>query len=410
MLEMISETIDAGARDYALGRPCVKFDDDWFAESCDFSDLNVKPFESSEFQVSENEAADAEKWQEGMKCENHGDGREPVIHDDVTSHKDCVDVCHAASVENKGTVVCCEFDQDRKQCEIRIGWQALEKSNYGTDMKNPLNWIGRKPKVARLLYTGIGEDDPEYVALDEHEEFLKAKEGQAHVRKLIEEVNHMSIDGILDHLLSFYICMRWVPDEDFVDLAKFESANMPVTAKTVLRTDPTRDDTVEDYIKFAQVPLRCGTGMHVQHVEEIDKLIATLEEPTSGLSTAYRFSEQVASASSSFFTKTFSSMKSIIEATDGELHYEYPKEGQKSKDSVYVQDMQAKVAEELPWSGILRAANEKGNHRSDANNLFMLCFGPRVASYPHKREGGEHFLADMNMAGCSGFWDLANIK
>jgi hypothetical protein len=33
-----------------------------------------------------------------------------------------------------------------------------------------------------------------------------------------------------------------------------------------------------------------------------------------------------------------------------------------------------------------------------------------VASYPHKREGGKHVIADTNMAGCNGFWDLDTMR
>ncbi|CAE7569913.1 unnamed protein product [Symbiodinium natans] len=79
------------------------------------------------------------------------------------------------------------------------------------------------------------------------------------------------------------------------------------------------------------------------------------------------------------------------------------------RDSIYMQDMHWSVKHQLPWSTFLRPSKQYSHHVSKPKNLFMLCFGPRVASYPHKREGGQHILADMNMAGCNGFWDLEDI-
>jgi hypothetical protein len=32
-----------------------------------------------------------------------------------------------------------------------------------------------------------------------------------------------------------------------------------------------------------------------------------------------------------------------------------------------------------------------------------------VSSFPHKRDQGGHFIADMNMAGCNGLWDLSDV-
>lgn len=48
-------------------------------------------------------------------------------------------------------------------------------------------------------------------------------------------------------------------------------------------------------------------------------------------------------------------------------------------------------------------------HDSQAKNQFFICFGPRVTSFPHKRENGPHVIADMNMAGCNGLWSLEDI-
>jgi hypothetical protein len=35
----------------------------------------------------------------------------------------------------------------------------------------------------------------------------------------------------------------------------------------------------------------------------------------------------------------------------------------------------------------------------------LTCFGKRVASQLHRREGGDHLITDQSMVGCHGFWD-----
>eukprot|EP00820_Chromera_velia_P000016 Cvel_157.t2-p1 / transcript=Cvel_157.t2 / gene=Cvel_157 / organism=Chromera_velia_CCMP2878 / gene_product=hypothetical protein / transcript_product=hypothetical protein / location=Cvel_scaffold10:78062-81944(-) / protein_length=495 / sequence_SO=supercontig / SO=protein_coding / is_pseudo=false len=76
-------------------------------------------------------------------------------------------------------------------------------------------------------------------------------------------------------------------------------------------------------------------------------------------------------------------------------------------DTDVILDARKKIREILPWSTFIRPSNNHADkhHIFQPDNNVMVCFGPRVASYPHKRQGGEVFLADQNMAGCNGFWN-----
>jgi len=387
----------------AAGNPAVQFDNGWFMKHCDLSEFQEdQVFHRPEFRYSTNPTLDAARWKLGTKCAENGDGREPEIHQDITTDGDCAKTCWQKAQTLRGTVVCCEYHEDKSQCEVRVGWQALQESEYGKNMLNMKNWpiFGRNLKRARLLYapdnTAVKTDDDSDAA-SESEQIQLAEEGREHVRKLVEQVNHLSIDGILDHLLSFYVCMRYVPDEEFVELAKYELDKVAVDHATpALGRNVTREEIYEEYRQAHLFPLRCSNSIYVQKSDEIDKLTLALNTSTSKLNEAYRFTVNV----------TKKAMRSLQEM-DEELRLNLSDADR--HDSIYMEDMRWGIKHQMPWSTFLRPSKQYTHHASKPKNLFMLCFGPRVASYPHKREGGQHVLADMNMAGCNGFWDLQDI-
>merc|ERR1740123_828178 len=110
----------------------------------------------------------------------------------------------------------------------------MQPSNFG---KGIHGWFGfNKPKKSRLILTP-GLKKPETPT----GEVGDADEGQEVVKKLVRQVNDMSIDGILDGLLSFYICMRWMPDKEFMDLATHELQEVAVDEKTPKMPTVTED-------------------------------------------------------------------------------------------------------------------------------------------------------------------------
>ncbi|CAE7569925.1 unnamed protein product [Symbiodinium natans] len=221
----------------AAGNPAVPFDNQWFMNHCDLSEFHEdRIFHRPEFRYSTNPIIDDARWKMGMKCAENGDGREPEIIPDIEAGHDCAQRCWQRADQLKGTVVCCEHHEDKSQCEVRVGWQALQESEYAKNWLNVKNWpiFGRRVKKARLLFApDLNSDDAEdNDAASESEQIQLAEEGREHVRKLVEQVNHLSIDGILDHLLSFYVCMRYLPDEEFVELAKYEMEKVAVDHAT----------------------------------------------------------------------------------------------------------------------------------------------------------------------------------
>eukprot|EP00933_Yihiella_yeosuensis_P067875 TRINITY_DN729_c0_g1_i3.p1 TRINITY_DN729_c0_g1~~TRINITY_DN729_c0_g1_i3.p1 ORF type:complete len:815 (-),score=204.08 TRINITY_DN729_c0_g1_i3:371-2815(-) len=401
----LQEQILAGAE--VLGRPGVKFDEAWFENHCDLT--RDKLFMGSEYRLSESAEADNDKWKEGVKCADAGNGWEPNILTEVSSRYNCATTCWARAKKEAGHVVCCEFHEDKQRCEVRVGWQSLKASDYGTNKLNPNNWFGRQPKVARLFFAPIeGAENDDYAPMMEGEEMKQAEAARRDTKELVEQVNHLSIDGILDHMLSFYICLRWVPDERFVKLATHELQHVSVDPETGRVPDADRDAVIHEYRKSGLVPLRCGRAVHVQNIEEIDKMIKSMNTSKSGLNDAYRFSKSVAEAASKtgldVLEKTFDK-RAGVQAVDKALHYDQAK----GEDSVFLKDTLRQASEYLPWETYVRPSMKYSHHVSKPKNLYMLCFGPRVASYPHKRDGGDFLMADMNTAGCNGFWDTEDM-
>merc|ERR1719330_2102463 len=278
-----------------------------------------------------------------------------------------------------------------KICEMHVGWQSLKPSSYAGGI---LGWI-RKPIKARLILTPAMTEP--FQPDEETGEVTNAQAGQEVVAQLVSQVNDMSVDGILDSLLSFYICMRWIPDTEFLNLALHELRTVSVDEKTPKMPQVTEDEILNMYLDSHLTPLRCGSAMNVQDVVSIDKLLVSLNTSSAPMSRLYSFSKTVQEAGRSWFFKR----NNLKEA----MSYEG------SEDSVYVQDMRAlaRHPDALPWATFVRSSNYYSHHVSNPKNAFLICFGPRVASFPHKRAGGGHILADANMAGCNGFWDQTTM-
>jgi len=157
-------------------------------------------------------------------------------------------------------------------------------------------------------------------------------------------------------------------------------------------------------VNFDAVPLKCSSGIHVQATEMIDILIRELSSADSEIKQAYMFAKEVAS-------ETFTSFGN--KKWFGDIAGTEKRMGNK----VEVDEMAEKARSVLPWDGFIRPSQQYtwgmnfkwGPHVSAPDNLFFVCFGPRVSSFPHKRDKGGHFLADMNMAGCNGLWDIKDV-
>jgi len=398
--DQIAVQVKAAAANSA-GSGDIKFDEQFFRDNCDLSEFGTDRFDSPKFQLDANVALDDQKWKVGHSCKKSGFGKQTFVQDNFVGTKNqCATWCSQKSDTLKGQIICCELWEQEKICKANVGWQDLVVDRYGTSYFNPMTWVGlRKPKRARFLYTAPTAGATDSAPTDQGEEMKEADEDQQFIQQLVGEVNHMSIDGILNHLLSFYVCMRWIPDAEFVKLASFELQTVSVDEKTprIPAADVNRDKVLDMYIDQSITPLRCNNNMHVQSVSDINKLIADLENPGSNLNYLYKYTTQVDSNWRRWWW--FGKRRNLNEGMKWNA-------SKPNEDSVFVADVRQKARDKtvLPWSTFVRSSQMFERQGFDDDQRFMICFGPRVSSNPHKREGGGHVLTDTNMAGCNGYW------
>jgi len=277
---------------------------------------------------------------------------------------------------------------------------GAEAFNERGNVQYDENWFGDNCDLA-------AQEPAEGESHDEMEtQFASTSDGQKQMKELIEQVNHMSLDGILRHLLSFYVCMRWVPDERFVKALKFELENVNIDSATKASKEPvSEEDILKMYASFDAIPMKCGRAMHVQDAHSIDKFLEAARSETSGLKKAYDYSEMVAEQALGFLNYNWASKGGRPEAVKEKLKQDARAAAEQALE-VLPFDGFVRPSKKFTWMG---GALNHDTHDSKAKNLFFVCFGPRVTSFPHKRENGPHVMADMNMAGCSGMWDLEDI-
>lgn len=406
LLNQIRSKADAmlsGFRSQGVTDPV--FNESWFREKCDLSEYTTGGFDKPEYKVSASSTDDSKKWITARKCKNPDLGRDHLIEQRGTKdERECATMCDEAASRHKGEVLCCMYHKDKTLCEAWYGWQGMEDSTWGTN-KVFTFFNRRTPKKARLIFSPLDLGSGNLTA--EGKEMEETSEGQEFVKELIHQVNAVSIDGILDHLLSFYICMRWVPDEEFIRLAQFELEHVSVDHATPKEGKLDRDGILKKVYQASLTPLRCNSAINVQRVDKVDELVKQFNT-TSELHQLYRFSENVWKFTDGTILNLDGVLLNEVKAFNRGLEHDPNHPG----DSVFVREMRqvASKPENLPWMTFLRSSNDFDHHLSKSKNLFMLCFGPRVASFPHKRESGTHILADGNMAGCNGFWDWESMR
>lgn len=396
-----SEDKAVGPGGYASPEMSDPFNESFFTRFCDLSEYDRPAFEQPKYQLSEDEEHDNTKWEQAKKCEDTQFGLDTILLKPFQGSKyNCAQFCWQKSQEQKGHVICCGYDAPSKECSSFGSWQAMSDSSRGTSRFNPLNWIGlRTQKEARLFYTADPNATQPTDGADELEEMETTKGSQAFVKTLVEEVDTMSIDGILNHLLSFFFCMRWVPDSEFMKLASFELSHVSLDEQTPrLRPEEVdRNKVLDMYLNAQLTPLRCSNNYNVQSEADLDRLLADLRNGGSTLNEVYSFAKGVDETVGLFRRRNSINKAMLWDPEDPD------------SDAVQIKDLRMKARQQhlLPWSTFLRSSNMFSQQRSTPEARYMLCFGPRVASLPHKRESGAHVLADVNLAGCNGIWDQA---
>lgn len=246
------------------------------------------------------------------------------------------------------------------------------------------------------------------------------------VKSLVKELNSNSLDKMAKEIFSLYVCVRWAPSTEFLRIAEGEIATGQLKKKSAL----------EHYKASSFVPMRCSKNMNVYgDIGKEGTRFEAFEKDTTSIAEWYEAEGTGAVA------ERLQKLQSPRTKTDqlGNLSkvfdLEYVK-GIVSKcpieepgQKILVNTFTASADELLndcpaarwwltkldSWhqampfvSFIAPSAEAVRKSRPDSKEQAVVCFGKRVASQLHRRENGDHLLADQSMVGCHGFWDLAN--
>eukprot|EP00927_Polykrikos_kofoidii_P044183 TRINITY_DN3821_c0_g1_i3.p1 TRINITY_DN3821_c0_g1~~TRINITY_DN3821_c0_g1_i3.p1 ORF type:complete len:1231 (+),score=166.43 TRINITY_DN3821_c0_g1_i3:72-3695(+) len=274
--------------------------------------------------------------------------------------------------------------------------------------------------------------------------FSNSNDSQAALESAImddveNELTKNSVDQMVKDMFSFYICVRWVPDEVFWNVAKQEMMSDILTSIIDDGADVPRA-IAELYQNFKFMPLLCSRNL------------AVYEEKDDTTYTYFRAFEDRIAAVSEFFKARLDGpvWKGLRHADEAFCN----SDSMNSKSCETKLELAAWVNQATSWFGgwastdfdtkhdkwsmlqnIFRSFKLRGpsettwnsdfaewkklfpyhsfvgkpggveSHSSPrSNERFMMCFGKRVASEMHRRPAGTHIITDQNSVGCHGMW------
>eukprot|EP00930_Biecheleria_cincta_P042177 TRINITY_DN29006_c0_g1_i1.p1 TRINITY_DN29006_c0_g1~~TRINITY_DN29006_c0_g1_i1.p1 ORF type:complete len:1093 (+),score=214.17 TRINITY_DN29006_c0_g1_i1:73-3351(+) len=243
------------------------------------------------------------------------------------------------------------------------------------------------------------------------------------VKALVKELNSNSLDKMAKEIFSLYVCVRWAPSTSFLRVAEGEIATGQLS---------NRSSVFEHYKASSFVPMRCSKNINVYgNAEKDGTQFETFEKDAVSLAQWYDAEGEGAVAKR---LQKIQRRRTKMDQLDGmskafDLEYVESKV-QKCPEvtqPMLVNTFTASTDELLNdcaaatwWLAKLRSwhqampfvsfisptAEAIRNSRPSSKEQALVCFGKRVASQLHRRQDGDHLLADQSMVGCHGFWDL----
>jgi len=292
----------------------------------------------------------------------------------------------------------------------------------------------------RRRYTGNEVLQPEpvgYHACNKHTNSSESQVQQAILKDVENQLTSNNVDQVAKDIFSFYICVRWVPDEIFWKVVKEELTSQILTS-VVEKQEQINQAIAELYQNFKFIPLLCTKNVEV------------FGEKSDSTRTYYaKFQEKVAELSSFLAKSGSNQVWKRLHAAD-ESFCNDPRMNTKSCDTKHqFSEWVNKVTKDWgSWSTDWTTASDKWTvmhqmfhsfryHPSDAawnqefaawkskfpyhsfigkpkgapdsiaptsTERFMVCFGKRVASDMHRRPAGTNIITDQNSVGCHGWW------
>eukprot|EP00929_Paragymnodinium_shiwhaense_P074965 TRINITY_DN38337_c0_g4_i1.p1 TRINITY_DN38337_c0_g4~~TRINITY_DN38337_c0_g4_i1.p1 ORF type:complete len:1106 (-),score=322.44 TRINITY_DN38337_c0_g4_i1:283-3600(-) len=263
-------------------------------------------------------------------------------------------------------------------------------------------------------------EDPEDVQDDPIDDTDKKSRARISIiNALIQELSGNSLDSMAKEIFGIYVCVRWAPSPDFQAMARGE-----VNAELL-----EEKDAFEHYKDNRFIPLRCSRNLQVyEHMQSGKTNFEMFEAAMDALS--QWFSEQdkgvVASRLDGVQGAKLGSLKGLSDAFDFQRVKEAVKKCGPTSDHAAVNGHKASTEEllgdcnlarwwlaklqdwhsALPFTSFMTPTHKVKEAAPKENEHVLVCFGKRVASQLHRRDGGSHLMTDQSAVGCHGFWDL----
>jgi len=265
------------------------------------------------------------------------------------------------------------------------------------------------------------------------------------LRDVAGEMQRNNVDKAARDIFTFYICVRWVPDDIFWQMARQELST-DLVQSVVNQSESLPQAISELYQHYKFVPLLCSQNLKVfdETDPEDGTYFRTFQKEVSSLSTwlANHSTDTVAQR-----------LKSVDEVFCGSNNMNDGSCLRGISRGEWLNSMTSALGSwgwnaettEDKWAKMLNLfesfrADEHGQTDAWASNVsawrnkfpfhsfvhkpqgmpasssptssqrFLVCFGMRVASQLHRRPSGQHIMTDQNNVGCHGFWDTTEVS
>lgn len=238
------------------------------------------------------------------------------------------------------------------------------------------------------------------------------------VQTMVDEVSRNSIDAMAKDIFSIYVCTRWAPTSTFTRVMEGEisTGQLPKKEPSSLYKDR--------YF----LPLRCSSNFKVfeevgleqtsfQAFEaQMEALVSWYKGEANG-ALANRLTQlqgdglDVEDEAKLFDLDYVMNQTAACPDTDGPWNVSVHTA---TADQVLSHCPSAKWwlsklqnwHHAMPFTSFMSPDVNAAKFAPKGKEQILMCFGKRVASQLHRREGGTHLLTDQNAIGCHGFWDL----
>lgn len=260
------------------------------------------------------------------------------------------------------------------------------------------------------------------------------------------ELEQSNVERMARDTFSFYICVRWVPDPTFWEMARKE-LTMDMVGSFFERTEDQNDEQLEQaiaelYQTYKFVPLLCSQNMEVfsgeggvdgtyfgRFKQDVDEIITWLESASSDpVMERLREADEVFCGTTNMNDPGCETTKSWWERVSGWAGIGEESDTAEDKWGVMWNIFQSfevgHPGMPASWDAALPAWKERFPFLSfvhkptgmppefspTSSQRFMVCHGKRVGSTLHRRPSGSHIMTAQNTQGCHGFWEVTETR